>query len=338
MTLLGQISKVLHGRVGLFAISSAVALILAGCAGPTTRTAKPTLHVPSGAATETAAISDHAQPAKEDDPAQQTAGNDRPAPGDVTAGDDEETGWTRGQKTLMLNAGAAAALTAWGIYKWDYGQQAPKASSEGWFGQDDKEGGADKLGHFWSSYAVSHLFASIYESWDYTEDEATTYGALSSLGFHTLMEVGDSFSGFGFSYEDMIVNVAGAGAGYLLRAYPRVGEKIDIRIEYAPSLSGNNSTDVFTDYEHQKFVVAVKGEGFEGLRGSIFEYLEFQAGYYARGYDDFVRGGPETRRRTLYWGLGLNVGRAISHFWDTALFDYFQLPGTYIPFEVELDD
>lgn len=338
MALLEQISKVLDGRVRFLAISSAVALILAGCAGPTTRTAEPTLHIPNGAANETAAISDSVQPATEDDPAHRTADNDRPALSGNAAGDDEEIGWTRGQKTLMLNAGAATALIAWGVAKWDYGQQSPKASSEGWFGRDDKEGGADKLGHLWSSYALSHLFASIYESWDYTEDEATTYGALSSLGFQTLTEVGDSFSGFGFSYEDMIMNVAGASAGYLLRAYPHVGEKIDIRIEYAPSLNGNNSTDVFTDYEHQKFVVAVKGDGFEGLRGSIFEYLEFQTGYYTRGYDKFVRGGPETRRRTFYWGLGLNVGRAISHFWDTALFDYFQVPGTYIPFEVKLDE
>ncbi|MHA1151230.1 MAG: DUF2279 domain-containing protein [Alphaproteobacteria bacterium] len=338
MALLGKISKVLDGRVGSLAISSAVALVLAGCAGSTTRTAEPTLHIPNSAATETTAISDSAQPATEDDPAHRTAGNDRPTPSGLAAGDDEETSWTRGQKTLMLNAGAATALITWGVFQWDYGQQSPKASSEGWFGQDDKEGGADKLGHFWSSYALSHLFASIYESWDYTEDEATTYGALSSLGFQTIMEVGDSFSDFGFSYQDMIMNVAGAGAGYLLRAYPQIGEKIDIRIEYAPSLDGNNTTDVFTDYEHQKFVVAVKGEGFEDLQGSAFEYLEFQVGYYTRGYDDFVLGGPETRRRTFYWGLGLNVGRVISHFWDTPLFDYFQVPGTYIPFEVELDE
>lgn len=338
MTLLGQTSIVLGRRFGLFAITSAAALVLAGCADPMTRTAKPTLHIPYGAATETVAISDRAKPAREDGPAYRTAGSDRPALRGIGADDDEETGWTRGQKTLMLNAGAAAALTTWGVLKWDYGQNSPKASSEGWFGQDDKEGGADKLGHFWSSYALGHLFASIYESWDYNEEDAAKYGALSSLGFHTLMEVGDSFSGFGFSYEDMLMNLAGSSAGYLLRVYPQVGEKIDIRIEYAPSLNGNNSADVFTDYEHQKFVVAVKGEGFEGLRGSIFEYLEFQTGYYARGYDKFVPGGPETRRRIFYWGLGLNVGRVISHFWDTALFDYFQVPGTYIPFEVKLDE
>ena len=57
----------------------------------------------------------------------------------------------------------------------------------------------------------------------------------------------------------------------------------------------------------------------------------------ARGYEAFVRGGPETRRRTIYVGLGLNVGKLVSHVWDTGLFDYVQVPGTYIPFESKRD-
>ena len=65
----------------------------------------------------------------------------------LASGADEEPGLTRGQKTLLLNAGAAAALTTWGIYKWDYGQQSPNATREHWFGQDTRKGGADKLGH-----------------------------------------------------------------------------------------------------------------------------------------------------------------------------------------------
>lgn len=256
---------------------------------------------------------------------------------DPGAADDTEPRLTRNQKTLMLNAGAAAALTAWGVYQWDYGQVAPNAGSEQWFGQETKEGGVDKLGHFWTTYALSHLFSSVYEAWDYTEDEATIYGTLSSAGFQTLMEFGDSFSRFGFSYEDMIMNVAGAGAGYLLRAYPRLGEKIDFRLEYAPSLKGGNDNDVFTDYEHHKYLVALKGSGFESVKDSYLEYLELQAGYFSRGYEDFVRGGPETRQRTFYVGLGLNVGRVVSHIWNTSLFDYFQVPGTYVPIEFDLD-
>lgn len=251
--------------------------------------------------------------------------------------DDMEPRLTRDRKALLLNAGAATALMAWGVYKWDYGQVAPNATAEQWFGQETREGGADKLGHFWTAYALSHLFASIYEAWDYTEEEATTFGTLSSAGFQSLMEFGDLFSRFGFSPEDMIMNLAGAGAGYLLRAHPRLGDKIDFRMEYAPSLNGGNDTDIFTDYEHHKYLVALKGSGFASMEGSYLEYLEIQAGYFARGYEGFAEDGPETRQRTFYVGLGLNVGRVISHVWNTSLFDYFQVPGTYVPIEADLD-
>jgi uncharacterized protein YfiM (DUF2279 family) len=266
------------------------------------------------------------------------AGDEDPEEAGETANEDEEDWLTRGEKTLVLNVGAATALTLWGIYKWDYFQTEPNASSEGWFAQDTPDGGADKLGHFWSSHAMVALFGAIYDSWGYTPEEATRYGTMSSLGFNTLMELGDSFSEFGFSYEDMIMNIAGAGAGYLLRTYPDANDLIDLRLEYAPNLSDDFRTDVFTDYEHHKYLLALKGEGIDAVKGSAFEYLELQAGYYARGYNDYVEGGPETRSRTFYLGVGVNVGRLIRSVWDTALFDYFQVPGTYIPYEFKLDE
>ncbi len=250
---------------------------------------------------------------------------------------DEPPGLSRGDKMLLLNGGAAAGLIAWGTYEWDYGQRDPHTQSEGWFGFDTGEGGADKLGHVWSSYALSHLFATIYEDWGYSRAEATTYGTLSSVGFQTLMEFGDSFSNHGFSYEDMLANFVGAGIGYLLRDQPQLGTKIDLRLEFAPSLDGGNDSDIFTDYEHQKMLVALKGSGFENLEGTLFEYLEFHMGYYTRGYDDFIAGGAETRRRTLYVGVGLNVTKLLSHVWETRLFNYIQVPGTYVPLEYKFD-
>ncbi len=84
-------------------------------------------------------------------------------------------------------------------------------------------------------------------------------------------------------------------------------------------------------------LVALKGAGFENLEGTPLEYLEFQVGYYTRGYNEFVAGGPETRRRTLYVGVGLNVTRLLSHVWETRLFDYLQVPGTYLPVDHKFD-
>lgn len=337
MARIRRISPHNGGKAWLAAVYSAVVLVLAACTGPTGQTDGSVLGASYAMATDTDTIDGRMESAPTELQGPEPLFRVRPVARGPAAGGDGEPWLTRGQKTLLLNAGAVAAITGWGIYKWDYGQRSPNATPERWFGRGTKEGGADKLGHFWTAYALSHLFASIYGSWDYTGDEATAYGALSSLGLLSLMEFGDAFSDFGFSYEDMVMNLAGAGAGYLLRKYPRIGEKIDFRLEYAPSLDGGNGSDVSTDYEHQKFVIAVKGSGFESMRGSPFEYLEFQTGYFARGYDDFVSGGPETRRRTFYVGVGLNVGKVVSGVWDTALFDYFQVPGTYIPFEAKLD-
>jgi uncharacterized protein YfiM (DUF2279 family) len=332
-----SVAPALNARAVRIGVYASMLLALTACSGPSPSRQDALLEAPFGCAIYDLKTAPETAPKYVKAPRRRGLGRVRPSMRGLAAGAEPDPWLTRGQKTLLLNGGAAAALTAWGVYKWDYGQRSPNASREHWFGQTTEEGGADKFGHFWSSYALSHLFSSVYESWDYSEDEATTYGALSSLGFHTLMEFGDSFSEFGFSYEDMLMNLAGAGAGYLLRAAPEIGEKIDFRIEYAPSLDGGNDTDVFTDYEHQKFVMAVKGEGFESMRGSIFEYLEFQTGYFARGYEGFTRGTPETRRRSLYIGLGLNVGKIVEPLWDTALFDYFQVPGTYIPFDAKLD-
>ena len=66
---------------------------------------------------------------------------------------------TRGQKSLLLNVGGLAAVFAYGLWKWDYGQNSFETVDEGWFGRTTEYGGADKLGHFWSSYALSHFFS-----------------------------------------------------------------------------------------------------------------------------------------------------------------------------------
>ena len=248
---------------------------------------------------------------------------------------ESESRWSKEEKTWLLNGGAAAALVGYGVLNWDYGQRNPSARSEGWLGRTTNEGGADKLGHFWTSYALSHLFRGIYRSWGYEGSRANAMGALSSLGFQSLMELGDSFSTFGFSYEDALTNVAGATVGYLHGLYPALGEKVDFRVEYIPG-SGSD-LDVFTDYEHQKYLIAIKGDGFKATRNTPLEYLELQIGMYARGYDSFRVGGLDTRKRTAFIGIGLNVGRFLQPYVDIPFFNYVQMPYTAARIKHRLD-
>jgi hypothetical protein len=65
---------------------------------------------------------------------------------------------TRGQKSLLLNVGGLAAVFTYGLWKWDYGQNSFETVDEGWFGRTTEYGGADKLGHFWSSCIESLFF------------------------------------------------------------------------------------------------------------------------------------------------------------------------------------
>lgn len=261
-----------------------------------------------------------------------TPPQEQPAPLESTGG------LTKEQKALILNAGVAGAITAYGIGFWDYFQTAPKADSEGWFGRTTSSGGVDKLAHFWVTYSVSHLFSHVYRWWDFEPDQANTLGALSSLGIQTLMEVGDSFSGkYGFSYQDALMNVAGAGAAYLLGKYPWLADKVAFRLEFRPEAFSDITGDLLTQYERQRYLVALKLDGFEMFRDSYLSYLELHAGYFARNYEGYTPGSPDNRQRTFYMGVGFNVNKLVRHFVDINVFDYIQVPYTSVNYEKKLD-
>ncbi|MCA1797007.1 MAG: YfiM family protein [Geobacteraceae bacterium] len=246
-------------------------------------------------------------------------------------------GFTRSQKAWALNLGAMGTVMVWGIVNWDYFSRAPSTENEKWFGHDTKEGGADKLGHSWASYAMSHGFAAAYRRFGYSESESQLYGPLSALAVTGIMEIGDSFSAdHGFSPEDMAANVVGAGLGWFLLRYPQWGERIDLRWEYSPEFSDLEG-DITTDYEHSKYLLAIKAEGFDFIRNPYLKYLELHLGYYTRGYDE--QHGPEMdeRKRYFYAGAGVNMGRLARHIWETRIFDYVQIPYTYAEVRTSLE-
>jgi len=234
---------------------------------------------------------------------------------------------TRGQKTLLLNAGSMAVIFMYGLSQWDYGKDGFHFENERWFQRDTKYGGADKLGHLWSSYALSHLYSYVYRKWGYTEKEANLYGALSNLGVQTFMEAADGFSSQGFSYEDLIMNVAGTGVAYVWGKVPYLAKKIDFRMEYTP---GFNSRDFgfSTNYERQRFLIALKADGFNFIKNPCLRYLEFHAGYYARHYKDYKVDSLDDRGRHLYIGIGFNVSKLVQKFVNTRVLDYIQIPYT----------
>ncbi len=228
------------------------------------------------------------------------------------------------KKILYTNLIGSATIITWGVLNWDYGKTSMHASNEGWFGKDTKNAGADKLGHLYATFLLSHYFTNLYRGFGYDRQKAIKEGAISSFLLNTVMEVGDSFSSYGFSYEDFVINALGSYLGYYLLMHPEVNDVVDIRLEYKPTdkITKGDSYDVFTDYSGMKFLTAVKFDGINLLENTFLKYFEFHIGYYTR----------EKINRHPYVAIGINLSHLLAPISKkgSRFFNYYQMPYVYV--------
>jgi hypothetical protein len=247
-------------------------------------------------------------------------------------------GWWQSQskenKLLYTNLTAAAAIGIWGLATWDYGSAGFNSSDEGWFEQDSKYGGADKLGHFWATYAFSDALTGLYKDWGYSSDRANIYAALSAWTVQAFMEIGDATSeSQGFSWGDMAFNSIGALTSIFMERYPKIDRLIDFRVEYVFNVPVNG---IFDDYSNQYYSVVLKLDGFDSLQDSFLKYLELHGGYYTRGYEDDA----EENTRSVYAGITINLSRLFNQYGmkkTSKVAEYFQLPYTVPKVSHDLD-
>lgn len=221
---------------------------------------------------------------------------------------------TPGQLRLRNSAvigGGVLLVGAYGMNKWwDQGFTGEfRAENEGWFGHGTRTGGADKLGHAYFTYIGARLMTLGFEAVGNDRSQAIKLGFWSSLGVMTAIEVADGYSRqFRFSREDTIMNIAGAGLGYLLERNPDLDRLMDFRLLYKPS--EGSQFDPAGDYSGQKYLFVVKASGVPALREhGVLRYFELAAGYGARGY----QGPPGAERvRNAYFGISLNLSEVLA--------------------------
>ncbi|MFO7988045.1 MAG: DUF2279 domain-containing protein [Thermodesulfobacteriota bacterium] len=119
------------------------------------------------------------------------------------------------KKLLYVNAAGLAVITGWGIVNWDYFSTAPSAKNEGWFAGHTKEGGADKLGHFYASYALSHFLGHTFETWGYSQKQGLKLDGFDQVT-HPLLKYLELHLGYyarGFSSKGTPKRTLYAGIG-----------------------------------------------------------------------------------------------------------------------------
>ena len=243
-------------------------------------------------------------------------------------------------RNAALIAGGAMLVGAYGMNKWwDDGFTGKfRSTDEGWFGQNTSSGGADKLGHAFFAYAGTRLLTRGFEAVGNQPDHAMKLGFWSALGVMTAIEVADSYSKrYRFSAQDTVMNLAGAGIGYVMESYPDLDRLIDLRFQYRPS--AGSSYDPAGDYSGQTYLLVLKASGMASLRAhEPLRYFELAVGYGTRGYEN-----PPgfARNRNVYIGISLNVSELLGQtvFRGDArksttqratdlFFEFIQVPGT----------
>lgn len=247
--------------------------------------------------------------------------------------------------TIPREAGLlAASIGVVGIASWDWGNDSFHFNDEGFWGDDTGSLGMDKLGHAYSTYVMGdYLFHFM------KKNNASSYAPYSAASLAWGMMLGvEAFDGFstdhGFSYEDLIFNLLGAGFSVIRNTVPGLRDKLDFRLEYIPSQNKGGFHPI-TDYSGQKYLLALKFSGFKRLKDTPLRFVEFHCGFFARGFTDAEEERGEPLRREPYVAVSLNlsellfgetkIGKTGLGYYAKRFLEYVQIPYTYVATERE---
>lgn len=180
-------------------------------------------------------------------------------------------------------------------------------ADEGWFGRDTYAGGADKVSHFTAFVITSRELAFLYEHVGFTKTQAVLGGfAVSSLG-GLVNELGDGTNRFGFSYEDLTMDVVGAGAAALNRWYG-TEDLIGFRFGAVPGPKPPHDPDsdgFGKDYSNEIYTADLLFDGVARRLGQprILRFLLASLTYGTRGYP---YGYPDQRQQLVGFEVGLS--------------------------------
>jgi len=253
------------------------------------------------------------------------------------------------EKTTRLRTAALMTATiggtlAYGRAKWwkDGFGGGFKTAREGWFGQDTRYGGADKLGHAMFAYAGSQLLTQSFEWAGHDSNTALKLGLWTAVGTLMGVELIDGFSRkWRFSKEDAVANLAGGALAYVMERNPELDALMDLRIQYS-SPSEGGKFDPFGNYSSQRYLLVLKASGVPALkRHPLLKYLEFNVGYGTRNFD--AGPGAPAPTRNAYVGISLNLSELLRNtvYQDNAspsrtqqvtetLFEFMQIPATTV--------
>lgn len=223
-------------------------------------------------------------------------------------------------------------------------------TNERWFGERTYAGGSDKASHFVDYTILSKELAYLYEKMGFSRQDSILLGFGVAVAGGLLNEVGDGINKYGFSWEDLTMDVLGAGASAAIAAAgleDTIGFRHGILLPAAGSRTCCQDPGKGRDYSNEIFTADLQLAGVGRLLNwkiGPLRYVLISATYGTKGYPS---GAPASRERQVGIEIGVNFDRILtdlgvrrSTWWGYTLhiiFDNFRVPFTAVGFRYDLN-
>lgn len=200
------------------------------------------------------------------------------------------------------------------------------------------DGAADKYGHLWGNFAMKRIATFIFRSTGSTWHAANIEGAILTEIVTFGGEIGDGFGkNYGFDPYDVFFNNIGILIAMILDSSPVLDRMFTMQWEYIPTREmrekfDSHHHDVFTDYSGAKVFFVTKLAGIPYVSLTPLRYVNFDIGYYSRGYNPSKY--FSSRTRNIHIGFSINFSIAFGDILPSgytsssvqSLFNYYHLP------------
>ncbi len=223
-------------------------------------------------------------------------------------------------------------------------------TNEGFFGRGTYAGGADKASHFVDYTILSKELACLYDKMGFSQGDSIVLGFGVSVTTGLMNELGDGTNPYGFSWEDLMMDVLGAGTSAVIAAAgleDLIGFRHGVLVPPAGTRYCCAEPRRGRDYSNEIYTADLQLEGV-GRRLDLnigpLRYLLVSATYGTKGYPGAA---PDARERQIGLEIGLNfkailndLGARRNTWWGYTLhivFDNFRFPYTSVGFRYDLN-
>jgi hypothetical protein len=254
-------------------------------------------------------------------------------------------------KTILLSAGVLVGASLYAMTSpWNHGFTSYHFDSEHFFGPNTYAGGADKGSHFIVSASLARELALVFDREGHSPAQSNALSAGLTVLSGLVVEVGDGFSPYGFSWEDMTANVLGTTTGLLLTRNGlndliglragKVATDVPVPCCHEPYLGFGYSSEIYS--ADLKIAGLARRLNF---RPGLARFLLTSVTYSTKGYG-YVPPLPD-RQRLVGFELGLNMPEILSAagvpkttWWGSFLYkalNFFRIPFTSFGFRYDLN-